>query len=81
LSAVLDVEGEELPLDVHHPIGLGHCDEKVGLPAEECRYLENVQDLGCRPDLFEAVHVREQGQVELFPHAPRMRKPSAVPPR
>ena len=50
---------QELPfLDVHWLPSTGRGEEEIGLAAEKCRDLDDVQDFGRRADLLDLVYVR-----------------------
>ena len=80
-TTLLHVPGrEELALlDVDHAPGLGRRDQKVGLPAEEGRDLQHVDDLGDFGALRRLVHVGEHRQPELRRGARRRRQRCVEP--
>ena len=49
-------------------MGIGCRFQKVGLAAQECRNLEDIDIAGCGFSLLRAMDVGDDGHARLFPH-------------
>src|SRR5690606_39783814 len=62
--------GEKLAvLDVDYPARLCGGDHKVGLHAQICRNLENINGVSCGARLIRVMNICEHGESELFTNA------------
>ncbi len=61
--------GEELAfLDIDGLAGLRRSHEKIGLPAQKCRYLKDVDHLANRGTLINRMHIRDDRKAEPLFH-------------